>query len=453
MSDVKQLYEQRLARYQAAIALEPVDRIPLAPGSNYLAEIYGGITKQEVLYDTEKWLQSELKFCRDYPAVDTVRNSRFYGPLLDVMGCVSYKLPGRDLAPNTQYQFVEKEYMLADEYDEFIANPTRFLINKALPRLLSEVARSGDPVTFGTAMYKAGLAQSVHGAHLRRRTVELEEKCGVPQPMGGACLAPMDALSDSLRDLRGVMRDMRRQPDKVLAACEALVPEMANLGLATGDPLKRWPIFIPTHKPMFLSPKEYDQFYWPSFKKLLEILVGAGHKVRVYLEGGQNAHIHHYQELPKGSVLCDIDNGVDIHKSKELINGHQCLAGGLPDSLLILGTPDKVRERVKHLCETIGREPGYVMSGGCNIPYDTKPENMKALCEAIEEFGWVDRSLTGKLKVKTPPAGTRPEPKRITDWEEKKAALGPIMGDENLIKNLWNQYENMAYAFWWQWIL
>jgi uroporphyrinogen-III decarboxylase len=451
MSDIKQLYEKRLARYQTAIALEPVDRVPLAPGSNYFAEIYGGTTKQDVLYDMEKWLKSEFKFCEDFPEFDVLRNSRIYGPLYDAIGNVNYKLSGRDLPPNTQFQFVEKEYMLADEYDEFIANPTRFLITKAGPRILSELIPGNDPVRMHTAMFKAAAAQGAYGAHSRRRAQELGDRYGMPQPMGGFCLSPLDALSDSLRDLKGVMRDMRRQPDKVIAACEALVPEMANLALNTADPLKRWPIFIPTHKAMFLSPQEYDKFYWPSFKKLLEILVGSGNKVRVYLEGNQNAHIHHFQELPRASLLCDIDNGVDIVKAKELINGHQCLAGGLQDSLLILATPEQVREQVKLLCETIGREPGYVISGGCNIPYDTKPENLRAVCDAVEEFGWLDKSR--KLTLKTPGEGTRPAPLRVTDWSVKKAEIGEILGEEEIIKNHWNQLESMAYSFWWQWVL
>jgi len=451
MSDMKKLFEQRLARYQAAIALEPVDRIPLATGSNYFAEVYGGTNKQDVLYDMEKWLKAEIKFCQDFPQVDVLRNSRIYGPLCDALGNVNYKLPGRDLSPDTQFQFVEKEYMMADEYDEFIANPISFLINKAWPRIFSEMAGGRDPVRYANAIFKAGVAQATYGAHNRRRTQVLAEEQGMPQPMGGFFLAPLDALSDTLRDMKGIMKDMRRQPDKVIAACEALVPEMINLALANADPLKRWPIFVPTHKAMFLSPKEYDRFYWPSFKKVLEALIAAGYKVRAYLEGDQNAHIHHFQELPKGSVLCDIDNGVDILKAKELINGHQCLAGGLQDSQLILGTPDKVRAQVKMLCETIGRAPGFILSGGCNFPYDTKPENLKAVCEAVEEFGWLDKGLT--LTVKSAPEGVRPDPRRITDWSVKKGELENIPGNEDQIKGQWNLLENISYAFWWQWVL
>ncbi len=450
MSDLKKLYETRLGRYQAAIALEPVDRVPLATGSNYFAEVYAGYTKQEVIYDPEKWLASEIKFCEDFPAIDVLRDNRIYGPLYDALGNHNYKLPGRDLPPDTQFQFVEKDYMKAEEYDELIDNPTAFMINKLCPRVHHEL--EGDyTVRKANALVKAGMAQAMLGGHMKRRTQVLADQCGMAQPMAGFFLAPLDALSDTLRDMKGIMRDMRRLPDKVLAACDVLADEMITIALATADPFKRWPIFCPTHKAMFLSPKEYDQFYWPSFKKVLTALTDAGHTVRCYLEGNQDAHAHHFKELPKGTILCDIDNQSDIFKVKEILGGHQCLAGGIQDSLMILGRPEQVKERVKYLCETIGREPGFILSGGCNFPYDTKPENFKALCEAVEEYGWVDRGLTPKPK--TPADRPRPALKQITPWAVKKAEISPILGDEALIKNNWEALENMAYSFWWQWCM
>ena len=52
--DMKDLFEERLGRYQAAIALEPHDRIPIATGTNYFAEVYSGNTKQETLLRSGK---------------------------------------------------------------------------------------------------------------------------------------------------------------------------------------------------------------------------------------------------------------------------------------------------------------------------------------------------------------------------------------------------------------
>lgn len=142
-AQMNELFEQRLGRYQAAIALEPTDRIPIAPGSNYFAEVYSGNTNQETIYDPEKWLRAELAFCRDFPEVDVLRNNRIYGPLFDAVGLKTYKLPGRDLPPGDQFQFVEEEYMKADEYDILIERPVEFLFDRWLPRISASSASAG----------------------------------------------------------------------------------------------------------------------------------------------------------------------------------------------------------------------------------------------------------------------------------------------------------------------
>ena len=452
-AQMNELFEQRLGRYQAAIALEPTDRIPIAPGSNYFAEVYSGNTNQETIYDPEKWLRAELAFCRDFPEVDVLRNNRIYGPLFDAVGLKTYKLPGRDLPPGDQFQFVEEEYMKADEYDILIERPVEFLFDRWLPRIFGEFGERGSIRSY-MAFLKGGMAQAMAGQVMRNRTTVLQNEAGMPQPMAGFFLAPFDVLADAMRGLTGIFLDCYRQPEKVIAACDSLVGEMANVALALADPLKRWPIFVPTHKACFLSPDQFEQFYWPSFKKVMEILIGAGHTVRAYLEGDWGMHWRHMLELPKGKVLCDIDNEGDIFKAKEEIGHHQCLAGGIKDSQFILGTPEEMRKQVKLLCDTVGKGGGYIVSGGCNFPYTAKPENFRAMIDAVCEYGIYDTGI--KARPKTPPKGGIEGfsfPRMVTPWHVRQAESGGVMGDEGLIRKPWENLEAMAYVWLWQWVL
>jgi hypothetical protein len=453
--DLKKLFEQRLGRYQASIALQPTDRIPIATGSNYFAEVYSGNNQQQTLYDPVAWRQAEEIFIRDFPEVDVLRNNRIYGPLYDAIDCKTYKLPGRELAPNTQFQFVEKEYMLPEEYDVLIEDPKRFMLDCFLPRVLGEYA---DPASGRShiAFLKAGMAHMMAGQVMRERTIHLETQCGMPQPTGGAFLAPFDVVADAMRGLNGIMMDMYRYPDKLKAACDVIVHEITNFALATADPFKRWPIFVPTHKAMFMSPDQFDEFYWPSFKKVLELLIEAGHTVRAYLEGDWSAHLHRLTELPKGKVLFDIDSQGDIFQAKEILGGHSCIAGGVKDSQLILGTSEEMRTHVKKLCETVGRDGGFIISGGCNFPYTTKPENLRAMIDAILEFGVYDESRKPAPRPldteKIAPAGLNPQ-QMVTPWETKMAELGGVKGEEDLIRLPWEQLEAMAYNWMWQWVM
>lgn len=383
---------------------------------------------------------------KHFPEVDVLRNNRIWAPLYDAIGCKTYKLPGRDLNSKTQFQFVEEEYMKADEYDILINNPVEFMMDRFLPRALGDMAETGS-IRSRMAFLKGGMAQVMMGQVMKNRSLYLQEKLGMPQPMTGAFVAPFDVIADAMRGLRGILLDIYRQPDKVLEACDMIVHEIANFALSTADPLKRYPIFVPTHKACFLSPKQFETFYWPSFKKVLEILIEAGYTVRAYLEGDWGHHWHHMLELPKGKILCDIDNQGDIFKAMDVLGGHQCVAGGIPDSMFILGTPGEMRERVKLLCEKLGRNGGFIVNGGCNIPYDTKAENYRAMIDAIIEFGTYDKNYRAK------PWNTQPGPvdvpalnkqRVVTPWEDKLAELGGVMGEEDLIKRPWEMFEKMG---------
>jgi hypothetical protein len=45
---------------------------------------------------------------------------------------------------------------------------------------------------------------------------------GYPSLARGFGSAPFDVLGDSLRGTRGIMRDLYRHPDKIIAACEKI---------------------------------------------------------------------------------------------------------------------------------------------------------------------------------------------------------------------------------------
>jgi len=451
--ELNDLYKARLGRYQAAIAREPVDRMPIATGSNYFAELYSGNTHQQTIYDPEKWLAAEMDFVRAFPEVDVLRDNRIYAPLFDAAGCRTYRLPGKDLPADTQFQFVESEYMQPDEYDFLIENPLKFMLEIFLPRILGDFSRPGSTRST-VALLKSGMAFVHMGQVMRNRSIRLQQECGMPQPMTGAFIAPFDVIADVMRGLNGTILDMYRCPDKLEAACDVLVDEMVNFALTTADPFKRYPIFVPTHKPMFLSPDQFDRFYWPSFKKTLDVLIHNGYTIRAYLEGDWSAHWHHMLEFPKGKVLCDIDTQGDIFKAIEDIGHHHCVAGGIAESLFILGTPEQMRERVKKLCEAAGSDKGLIVNGGCSIPYGTKPENYRAMIDAILEFATYDSRLAPAPKERDRGSSTSPEyrPKMVTPWDEQCSELGGVPGNEDLIRRSWEQLESLAYTWIWQWV-
>lgn len=456
MSEVMQkLFEERLARHQAAIALEPGDRVPLAMNADYPL-VYSGYSEQEITYDIDKLSDALIKFAQDFPEFDAIapRYGRG-GPLEDTVGLRLYKLPGRDLPPDVQFQFVEQEWMKADEYDLLIDAPVEFLMGRFLPRVFSEFEERGSTRSY-IAFLKGGMAFMMMRAQMRQLATRLETECGMPPLYAGSIRAPFDKLADRLRSLRGIMLDIHRQPEKVLAACDALIPTLVDITLAEADPLRRYPIFIPLHRGCtpFLSPKQFDTFYWPSLKKELLLLIEAGYTLRIFLEGDWTAHWHHMRELPRGKVICHIDKA-DIFRAKVEIGDWVCLAGGVPEVLFILGTPDQIRVRVRELCERVGQGGGFLI--GCNTPVPgmTKPENFRAFVAAVLEYGRYSDAVKPKLKpvAAASPGAPRVAPPvaTVTPWEVKLRELGNITGDEALIRTPWENLERMAYHWLWLW--
>jgi len=88
--------------------------------------------------------------------------------------------------------------------------------------------------------------------------------------------------------------------------------------------------------------------------------------------------------LPKGKCYFHFSGETNMTKVKETLGGRVCVAGDVPASLLKLGTPKEVKRYCQRLIETVGSEGGFILANGCEIPFDAKPENVKAIVDAAK---------------------------------------------------------------------
>jgi hypothetical protein len=94
--------------------------------------------------------------------------------LHDSVGLKSFKLSGRDLPARSEFQFVEAEYMMADEYDALIADPVKFVFDRWLPRILGECKERGSIRSY-MALLKGGRAYAQFGEIMRKRTIASQQ--------------------------------------------------------------------------------------------------------------------------------------------------------------------------------------------------------------------------------------------------------------------------------------
>lgn len=451
MDESKQkLYNERLGRYLAAIKRKPIDRVSTSIPVGSYADAISGYTVQELMYDPQKAEERSVGFLKQYPEIDTF--SAGFGSTVnfDIVNSRLYRIPGRDIDPTSIRQFNEDEWMKADEYREFIDDPIGFRMNTYFPRILGEYENRGSTRSY-IAFLKAGMEQGTARQLSRQINTRVVNEFAIPPSSQGIINAPFDTLTNLFRGLHGIMRDMFRQPDAIIEACEAILKQNLVSCVGMADPKKQLPVWIGATRAGFLSPKQFEKFYWPTFYDGLRALINAGWTVRVFLEGNWNAHLDHLAEFPKGSVLFDLDNETDIFAAFEKFGDKNVISGGIPTDLLILGTPEEVRQRVKMLIETVGKDGGWIPNSGGSIPAGCKPENFQAMLDAVKEFGVYHTGSAPAPEV-SDMLHVKPElpqlDRFITSWEEaKETNKWVIPGDEELIKKNWDMFERMAYSW------
>ena len=407
-------YLAREKRFNDAVSLTKPDRVPIASLAAFFMPRYAGLTHAEAMYDYDRlavaWKEATQKLNWDMaPPAFTM----FPGPVMEMLGLKTFKWPGFDLGENLPYQFVEDEYMLADEYDELLRDPGDFVFRKVMPRTVKALEPLGSlpPIHWFSSSYtlmglgatllgvppiahmletlqKVGAEMNKYNAAQIKLTQDLAEM-GYPLITVAAAQSPFDWISDHLRGLRGSMLDMYRQPDKLKAAIELFTTFaiQSTIGLAQQSGNTR--IFMPLHRGAggFVSNKQFAEFYWPSLKQMCLAFIEAGLTPMPFFEGDYTPRLEFLAELPPGKVLGHFDV-IDKKQAKKIIGDVMCFHGNVPAQMLVTGTPQQVKDYVRELIDIFGDNGGLIVDGAVDgVPPESKPENVEAMTEAVFQYG------------------------------------------------------------------
>lgn len=158
-------------------------------------------------------------------------------------------------------------------------------------------------------------------------------------------------------------------------------------GHLKGDVKKGDMLWVPIHIPPFLSPKHFDEFYWPSFKKVIDYGLKKGIKFILGLEGDWTHHIEKLKEFPKNSFLCTIED-TDIFWAKKVVGDHVTLIGGMRSNLLRGDDKEACVNLTKKLIDECGPGGGYFFCIDKMLmsPGDLKLENYNACIDTILSY-------------------------------------------------------------------
>jgi uroporphyrinogen-III decarboxylase len=200
-------------------------------------------------------------------------------------------------------------------------------------------------------------------------------------------MAPFDTLSDALRGTRGIITDMYRRPDKVLAATDLIADFCIRNTVAAADASGAVMVTFPLHKgdDTFMSDAQFEKFYWPSLGKVILGLIAEGLMVSLFAEGHYDNRLKQVTDLPAGWMVWHFDQ-TDMAEAKRVLGDTCCLTGNVPTSLMCTGTPAAVKDYCRRLIETCAPGGGYILTGGASAT-EVKAENLHALMEAAREYG------------------------------------------------------------------
>ncbi len=459
-------YLERLNRYVTAMRNEKPDCVPVRPFAAEFVATYKGYTCQEVTQDFNKAFEATRATAADFDWDATVGNMVYvWTGLTQALGLRYYGSPGVEVSKDTAFQYIEppaeNAFMKPDEYDALIEDPTAFLYNTWLPRVSSEIVAPGEPATYrnNLALVRGGMAMLNYFFGFPDQGARLRAESGTVSAIAGIFKAPFDIIADKLRGYEGLCMDMLTQPDKVLAACEALMPHLYNIAVSGADPEGYVPVGFWMHRGCvpFISPEQYNSHYWPTLKPIIEALWERGHQTLFYGEGSWDHHLESFRELPDRSIVFHLDRS-DIELAHKTLGDKFCLSGGIQNAILSYGTPDEVRAACKQVIDIAAADGGYIMDASAIMQNDAKPENVRAMTEFTREYGQYDGSPNAVLPPRVndgelvaadaPPAFAKDARAGVcTPWDERKKQMPPITGDESLIQRVWEEVDGLSNMF------
>ena len=403
-------FNARRKRVDAATALKEGDRVPLAPKLGFFYGSAYGIPSYATLMDVRNSIPGIKAYLEEYDA-DIVWPPAVYPGLASLaLGSEFLKLPGFEhgIGLNESYQYLDGEYMSEDEYGEFCFDPTHFILTKWFPRRNKKLAGLAkinlqNPIEFG--MFSAtvpfadpevrqafdALAESgkhsldwLIGGGIIAQVIEDEGFVLGPQ-LGTTC--PFDMLADTFRGMINTIVDVKERPEELMEAVNTMQGLMLRNALGSAVEMGREYFLIPLHMGVdeFMSPADYEKFYWPGLKALIMACIDNNITPYIFTEGNYNTRLEQLCDVPPGKVIYMFEK-VDMKRAKETVGKVACINGNLPTSLLMYGTPEKIADETKRLLDICAPGGGFMMD--VSIPVDRCPrENLHAMFDTTLKYG------------------------------------------------------------------
>ena len=387
MSKTMTCYE----RVETAWNLKEADRVPVAPLVIYLIPYLAGLSFKDMIEDPERLSQAAIDRC------DLIGDN--IHPVMTI-------LDHQSLLPNAGSDQVTLDWRIWEHFPPKGNIPSSYF-DKVILEDYEDVKENGfAQFIFNKQIYKEVFKRTIdewlyYGFEFPRDYWKawrrFVDTTGKALMFGSRAAMPFDYLI-FYRTFPLMAEDVVERPDQVKEVCELIAEYEITRAMhkcmiaGAGEVPGAENIFLGNalSGPPYVSPRVFDEFVYPTLKKQVDMAVKRGFKVHVHLDGDMTLVLeklsHIVDGLPKGRVLLDFEK-TDMRKAKDILGGKVCIYGNVPSAMLVYGTPDEVDAYCKDLIEYCGRGGGFILGTECEVPWDSKPENVRAIIEAAEKYG------------------------------------------------------------------
>ena len=405
-------YDKRWQRIMDCVNLKTPDRMPVALFATFWLAKYGNITCKELMYNYQGTRDISTRAVMEFEpdVVSPLVLGIATGNALEAIDFKQLQWPGHGVDDNQPFQYLDREYMKPEEYDDFLFDPTGFYLRQYLPRVAGAFDGFQDLPSFPGLHYfrlingirpfaKPSVRQAFEKVVKAAEEVERLfdhgmawnneiNHAGFPLMNGSSAVSPYDFIADYFRGATGMMKDLFRHKDKLLALLDKasvfLTKQTIAQAKASGHPI----VMIPIHwaPDAFMSGKQFETFWWPPFRKMMMGMIEAGLIPMPLWEADCTKRLEIIKDVPPGKCIYWFER-TDMVKAFEVLGDVVALRGNLSPSLMTTGQPAEVDAAVKHLVDNVFNKGGkLILDCAFGLPDETPVENVRAMFDAARKY-------------------------------------------------------------------
>lgn len=332
-----------LERIAATLKFQDTDRIPV------IAQVFGhaatlsGVPIDDYVRNGETLARCQLNALEKY-GYDSVFS------VMDV--CVETESIGSVLQYHRNQYPVVKRYALSKNTDPDKLEVPDPLKAGRMPEMLEAI---------GTLRNSAGNSVLVVGCVLG------------PFTLASQLLGLEDTLYLAVDDPERLERLMDYTTEVIIRFGQAQVQAGAHLPL----------VFDPSASPAVIPPKFFRELELPRLTKIFSAFSKAGVAANwLHIAGPVIPILPYYQKA--GANIGNFDYCVPAEEAESILPT-VCLDGNIKSLLFVEGTPEEVEAEAMKLLRVFQDRGGFILSSGCEIPPESRPENVAAMVNAARK--------------------------------------------------------------------